>query len=340
MPWSPRLTQLNDALGDLVPNHDGITKFVKAAGIKPQMVSFNGNAMDIWNSVLDEADKTNKVDNLVKAVLNKYPENPFLKSAITPIETNYSLSPDFDRITNWNPVEKDTLEVLTMEVSSLLPISFLERGITASRSVAKVEIKNGSMVNVGTGFLFKIQENNDLFFMTNHHVINEKEQIKNTRIIFNYEEDVNGNSKASKTFQIDANGPWFTSPVNELDATIFRILPVGESLNEFGYLTLKKVDVKKNDFANIIQHPAGQMKQISLYHNIVTSINDREVQYLTDTLKGSSGSPVFNSSWEVVALHHSGGINKTEDDIKISKYRNVGININGIIDFVKSTAQS
>jgi V8-like Glu-specific endopeptidase len=340
MAWSPRLTQLNDVLGDLVPNQEGITKFVKAAGIKPQMINFNGNAMDIWSNVLDEAEKTNKVNNLVKAVLDKYPENPFLKSAITPIEINYTLSPDIDKITNWNPVEEDTLEVLTMEVSSLLPINFLERGITASRSVAKVEIKNGSMINVGTGFLFKIQGNNVLFFMTNHHVINEKAQIENTRIIFNYEEDANGESKASKTFRIDADGPWYSSPIKELDTTIFRLLPIGDSLNEFGYLTLKKIDVKKNDFVNIIQHPAGQMKQISLYHNIVTSANDREIQYLTDTLKGSSGSPVFNSNWDIVALHHSGGIKKIEDDITISKYRNVGININGIIDFVKCKSQS
>ena len=78
------------------------------------------------------------------------------------------------------------------------------------------------------------------------------------------------------------------------------------------------------------------MKQISLYHNIVTSAGVREVQYLTDTLKGSSGSPVFNSNWDIVALHHSGGNKKIEDDITISKYRNVGININEIIDFIKS----
>lgn len=32
--------------------------------------------------------------------------------------------------------------------------------------------------------------------------------------------------------------------------------------------------------------------------------------YLTDTLPHSSGSPVFNSEWEVVALHHAGVQNK------------------------------
>ena len=30
------------------------------------------------------------------------------------------------------------------------------------------------------------------------------------------------------------------------------------------------------------------------------------LHYRTDTAPGSSGSPVFNDQWEVVALHHSG----------------------------------
>jgi len=259
-----------------------------------------------------------------------------LKSAITPIEINYSLSPDIDTITNWNPIEEGTLEVLTMNVSTLLPINFLERGITASRSVAKVEIKNGSLLDVGTGFLFKVEGRKDLFFMTNYHVINDKANIAFTKIIFNFEEDINGESKPSKSFKIKVDGAWYTSPVKELDATIFQLEATDEALKDFGFLTLKKTDVKKNDFVNIIQHPAGQMKQISLYHNIVTNADEREVQYLTDTLKGSSGSPVFNSNWDIVALHHSGGTKKIEDDVATSKYRNVGININGIVDFIKS----
>ena len=31
------------------------------------------------------------------------------------------------------------------------------------------------------------------------------------------------------------------------------------------------------------------------------------LQYTTDTMPGSSGSPVFNDEWHVVAIHHAGG---------------------------------
>lgn len=55
------------------------------------------------------------------------------------------------------------------------------------------------------------------------------------------------------------------------------------------------------------------------------------------TMKGSSGSPVFNSNWNIVALHHSGGVKRVSESlIAESKYRNEGIHINKIIDFFVS----
>jgi len=334
MDWTPRLTQLNDVLGDLVPHQEGITKFIKAAGLKPAMVNFNGNALDIWNSAIDEARKNHRVDKLIEVVREKYPDNPFLITAQNPKELNYSLSPKLEDISTWKGIEEDTLEVLTMGYNTLLPINFLARGIISSRSVAKVEKRKGAFTEVGTGFLFKVDEIDDLFFMTNFHVINAKEDIKNTRIIFDYEEDINGNTKASKSFTINELGPWYLSPVREYDVAIFKLLETAE-IEQYGFIPLKKNDVKKNEFVNIIQHPGGQLKQIALYHNIVTNTDSRIVQYLTDTMKGSSGSPVFNSNWEVVALHHSGGKSKVEEpQLKETKYRNEGIQINGIIDFL------
>lgn len=334
MDWTPRLTQLNDVLGDLVPHHEGITKFIKAAGLKPAMINYNGSALDIWSSAIDEARKNGKVENLIKVVLEKYPNNPFLKAAIDPIELNYSISPKLEDISSWQGVDKDTLEVLTMEDNTLLPINFLEKGIKSSRSVAKVEKKKGAIIEVGTGFLFKYEGIDELFFMTNFHVINDKNEIGSTRIIFNYEEDINGNTKASKSFKIDSNGAWYVSPVAQNDVAIFKLIETGE-IEQFGFIPIKKVNVEKNDFVNIIQHPAGQLKKIALYHNIVTNTDNRVVQYLTDTMKGSSGSPVFNSNWEVVALHHSGGGTKEhEPQMSETKYRNEGIHINSIIDFL------
>lgn len=339
MAWSKKLTQLNDVLSDLVPYKEGIIKYVKSSGLKPQFINTDGNALDVWSNVLSEADKHEKVNDLVKRVLDSYPDNPFLKSALEEKEINYSLSPDIDEISNWHQVTDDTLEVLTMNKSTLLPVSFLALGVVRSRAVAKVEIKIGSSkINIGTGFLCKVEGIDDLFFVTNFHVINDKAKIKNTRIIFNYELDINGNTTESKSFSINEAGPWYTSSEKEYDVCVCKLQASEEDLKEYGYLNLKEIDVSKNDFVNIVQHPGGQMKQISLYHNIVTNKDDRVVQYLTDTLKGSSGSPVFNSDWNVVALHHSGSGGKSNEPVLPPgvKSRNEGIYINKIIQFISA----
>jgi V8-like Glu-specific endopeptidase len=57
---------------------------------------------------------------------------------------------------------------------------------------------------------------------------------------------------------------------------------------------------------NIIQHPDGQPLKVVMTQNYVVYKTDSRVQYVADTMNGSSGSPVFNHKWEVVALHHSG----------------------------------
>jgi endonuclease G len=59
---------------------------------------------------------------------------------------------------------------------------------------------------------------------------------------------------------------------------------------------------------NIIQHPAQDPLKVVMTRNLVADdATATRVQYYADTKRGSSGSPVFNKLWEVIALHHSGG---------------------------------
>lgn len=61
----------------------------------------------------------------------------------------------------------------------------------------------------------------------------------------------------------------------------------------------------------IVQHPQGAPLQLVLETNAIIGLNQNHtrVTYRTNTLPGSSGSPCFNSNWELVALHHSGDPN-------------------------------
>lgn len=58
----------------------------------------------------------------------------------------------------------------------------------------------------------------------------------------------------------------------------------------------------------IVQHPAGAPLKLQLDTKAVIGLNGNgtRVRYKTNTEGGSSGSPVFDQNWNLVALHHSG----------------------------------
>jgi len=58
--------------------------------------------------------------------------------------------------------------------------------------------------------------------------------------------------------------------------------------------------------ANIIQHPGGERKQLTLRENRIVDVLPEFLHYTADTEGGSSGSPVYNDRWGSGALHHSG----------------------------------
>jgi endonuclease G, mitochondrial len=61
------------------------------------------------------------------------------------------------------------------------------------------------------------------------------------------------------------------------------------------------------DGLNVLQHPKGNVMQASLSASGVVQSNPAQgrVWYVNRTEGGSSGSPCFNSDWELVALHHA-----------------------------------
>jgi endonuclease G len=76
---------------------------------------------------------------------------------------------------------------------------------------------------------------------------------------------------------------------------------------------LESVDVETQasilpgDTVVIVQHPYGGPKQVAVGTNHVVQVSESRLFYLTDTLPGSSGAPVFNDEWRVVAMHRRGG---------------------------------
>lgn len=94
----------------------------------------------------------------------------------------------------------------------------------------------------------------------------------------------------------------------------------GTPLSRYGDLRLFGASGKivRSEYATIIQHPNGRQKHIASRNNRITvypyddDLADKDkaanffLYYSTDTLRGSSGSPVFSDQWNVVALQRRG----------------------------------
>lgn len=78
--------------------------------------------------------------------------------------------------------------------------------------------------------------------------------------------------------------------------------------NAWGWLRLPRtVSYAKGQHLNIIQHPRARRKEVALQENELDAIFTTRIRYTTDTENGSSGSPVFNNAWDLIALHHAAG---------------------------------
>jgi endonuclease G len=70
-------------------------------------------------------------------------------------------------------------------------------------------------------------------------------------------------------------------------------------------------------------------KQIAFRDNQVRAVNGSTVQYLTDTDYGTSGSPVFDDYFNVIALHNQ---RVPDPNNPYRWYRNQGFRIEHILD--------
>jgi V8-like Glu-specific endopeptidase len=205
--------------------------------------------------------------------------------------------------------------------NTLHPIAFLAQGLYIARSVAYIGVHTSSERWSGTGFLITPD-----LFLTCNHVVPNIELLPNILLRFNYEENFKGEAQIPKEYQAQLKGIFHTS--EKLDYSIFHV--EGSPGNDWGWLPLVPRVIRNNERINIVQHPNGQPKQITIQNNFVQYVGGNVVQYVTSTLPGSSGAPVFNNSWEVVALHHAGGT-VHEPTTLHSYFRNEGILISSIL---------
>jgi V8-like Glu-specific endopeptidase len=190
------------------------------------------------------------------------------------------------------------LEKVLGQTSHILKIGWLEKARDAANAVCRVVCADG---NLGTGFLTR-----EGYVFTNHHVVGSAEAARTARLEFNYEE-----GKSRTTYEIDASD-FVASPPNEFDFARLKVIDRPDApLRQWGFVEFEPDAIPAvGEPVTIIQHPKGEEKQIALNANEVLGQLHQHLFYTTDTEPGSSGSPVFNKHWKVVAIHHAGKTDK------------------------------
>jgi len=240
-----------------------------------------------------------------------------------------------------------------IEGNELQDANYLARGTLVSKTVMRVVLRNegGGVLGYGTGFLV-----GPGLLITNNHVLPDRETAMLAEADAGYERNLWGNEQIGYRHRLDPEAVFYTS--SSLDFTLVAVAERDYSgkhqLSDLGWLPLigtlgKVVD---GEWLTIVQHPNGERKQLCVRENQLIKRDIDVLWYSTDTLAGSSGSPVFTNDWLVVALHHSGVpdvrngrwqtidgqdfVSARDREDQIKWIANEGIRVSRIIDKLRS----
>ena len=230
-------------------------------------------------------------------------------------------------------------------------LQFITRSKVLVTRVLKGICQQGSGSKVsGTGWLIAPG-----LLITNHHVIEARDhryeapasesdfrgQAANALAWFDYNDDDAEHWEYASTELLHAN--------ETLDYALLCLTssPTGgavKPLSEWGFLRIipTRLELSRGYRLNIIQHPLGGPKRLAIRSNFYVDRYSRpeepeRIRYLTDTQPGSSGSPVLNDDWQVIALHRASvAVPEEQYRGEVIKYNNEGVCIGGILEDLPS----
>lgn len=249
-------------------------------------------------------------------------------------------------------IDNLTLPQKIVNTSDLLPAGFLDKALATARGVVRIVVPvysgpvpqlwpNGQAKRgFGTGWMLGPRH-----LLTNNHVIvmrapgdmpaSEAEvrlQAEHAIAEFDYLDEMLPPSQSIPITAITATDAILDYALLELQSAVTDRLPL--RLASVPMLA----DPANPAAVNIVQHPRGAPKQVALRNNLVAALNDKDLAYYTDTEGGSSGSPVTNDAWEVVALHKATTVRfgTMQFQGKDTAWVNIGTPIGLIVEDIKT----
>jgi hypothetical protein len=200
-------------------------------------------------------------------------------------------------------------------------IATLQRMLDLAPAVCLLEIGSGDATYLGTGFRISTE-----LVMTAHHVLFPQGE-RASRVVAKFGFDSASVQPVVRMADVDsiygdADARWATVRVPDLAPGPCVDLAQAST-------------PKPGDGAFILQHPGGRTKRLGFVRNPITAITDEFVEYLTDTMPGSGGAPVFDAAGRLVALHFTGG-ERSRVEGKPSTQKNRGIRATRILERARS----
>jgi V8-like Glu-specific endopeptidase len=306
-----------------------IRAVVEDVGLDSAEIEFDGTARIVWRSIMKEASRTVRLRELLDAVAK---DQPRLASVLAESMAANPMAPppDEDAVDGkvaWKGFSGDAGEErqIVEGHDTLLDIVFLEMGLDRARSVCRLKVNFGRKRYTGTGFRIT-----DDLILTNHHVLFQtvdgvKSRADSVEAWFGWDLDRVGAPKAPTVIPCDIGS--IAGAADRDWAVVKAATPIPDDFPRLS-LSPAALNLVVDDRVYIIQHPGGRPKMIGMHHNLIRSIDNNAIQYWTDTEGGSSGAPVFDEQWNVVALHHRW----VEHDVNGRKeFRNQGQRIDKVI---------
>jgi TIR domain/Trypsin-like peptidase domain len=189
-----------------------------------------------------------------------------------------------------------------------IPLTVYRKGLQRCLAVARIE--TGSHEPVATGFLVAGHDLHPdlppIVAMTVGHAVPEDLDPAFALVAFRGLDD---DQRRSIRFRVIRQWWYQPSADGGLDTTILELDDYPEDVDPLPLAKALPPKPIRHRRAYVIGYPGGSAQpHFSLQDSVLLDYDERVLHYRTPTEGCSSGSPVFNEDWQLIGLHHAGGI--------------------------------
>ncbi len=197
-------------------------------------------------------------------------------------------------------------------------VNYMKKALRSTKPVAIIKTRSERSA---TGFLVAPQ-----LFLTAYAVLPNQAEARKATITLNYQNDENGDLETIKILNLNPEKLFMSD--EKLNYTLVGI-DNEENKAKVVAADITLQPVLDTDSITLIHHPENKPQHISFFNTKLTRFAGDFINYTADTAAGSIGAAIFNSNWQVVAMHQSTLV--SEDGSASDQHLKEGVKISSIL---------